>query len=1486
MRRSLRITGFVLSGLIALISAALIFSQTPWFRNWARAYIVRSSDRFLNGELTIGDLDGNLFSGAVLTDFAITLDGERVISARRAEVDYNLNDLLSHGVVIDSIRLFEPEIVVRRDERGLNLGRLIKAQEPRDPNAPKRTVTLSDIQLTDGHITVHGYREIGPFVVPREYEDFDGRMVFEYQPDRSTLNLAHVSTRAKDPALDIRQLAGTLAFEAGNMHFDDLTMKTAESNVHVDGVIEAYLRTPVFKLVAKGSPWSLPELEGLVPYAAPYDIHPHVDAELEGPASRLVMTIAATTEAGNASGVLTGDFTDPDRRLEGTLDLDRFDIGRLYSDDGLKSDLNGRARFDLVLLRGDVPFAGTWRFEGPSVEFKGYRASSVRAAGRINRRLLTLTSGSANAYGGFATAAGTIQFANDAGRGFAADLRGRATNLDLRTLPVTIPVPKLASDIHASAYRLQYDDGGIDLEATLDESVVEGATYAAGTVGRFSSRGSVVRYGAEGTVADLDLLRYGRVLELAWLIDPRLEGRLNGSFAIEGRGDAIENLALAARGTLTDSTIFGGELPSLAYDATIVDRRLTFLADGRFRGFDGAVIAGYPQYAGLLNGTINGRIEVADLSQDLAVNLANGGVSFDGLAALDASTLGGVRIDRATFDGALAGQAGRIRSFEIAGPDVSATAAGAFDLSPEGQSNVTFDASSGDLARLGELLELPLSGGAAVKGTLTGNGTELRAEGVLDGSGIGYGDYRVLDLDATFKAAVPDLDYTRATGSTVAKATMIDGLPIDIAEADLTAAYDGAGVTFTSTLKGNGRDIETGGRAVLHADHQEVHLSAFSITAGDQRWALQGGDAAIQYGRGDLVLKGVTLVSGASSVSVDGVLPLDTARPAGPLRVNVVNVDLAALETLLLTNYGLGGTLNADAVVTGTLAEPFADGTLRVTNGSVRGYTFESLAGSIDYSKRAVLMDLRLQTNATEYLTAKGVVPISALQRRAGDAEAEHIEAAEQIELRIESTPMQLSLVQALTPLITDVQGLADINVTLRGTIDDPHVVGSLGIKGGAFAVPDLGTAYTGLDTQVTFADDRMNVQTFTLTDDNGERMRIGGNLSVHEGQLGTFQLVLESQNFEIIDNRLGDIQITSLLAIEGTLAEPKLIGNVELEAARVEVDRVFDLLGGNVYALSPQGELPPSGTTTLTRVDEALEQAAAAEGRAAEVAAADAAAGRETTSPFFDRLAIDLRVLVPNNLIIRGTDIRPSGPASVALGDMNVTVGGDVRMRKAPGAETTMAGVVNTVRGTYDFQGRRFEVERDGIIRFLGTADINPLIDISATRDISGVVARVHLRGTLREPTLTLTSDPPLDEADILSLVIFNRPINQIGNEERGFLTDVAANYAAGIFTEQLSQSLGRALDLDLFEIQTTTQAGEVTPRITVGQQFGERLFMRFSQQFGTQQISEFQLEYELTNFLRLQASVAEGRQSAGQRLALRRVERFGLDLVFFFSY
>jgi translocation and assembly module TamB len=212
----------------------------------------------------------------------------------------------------------------------------------------------------------------------------------------------------------------------------------------------------------------------------------------------------------------------------------------------------------------------------------------------------------------------------------------------------------------------------------------------------------------------------------------------------------------------------------------------------------------------------------------------------------------------------------------------------------------------------------------------------------------------------------------------------------------------------------------------------------------------------------------------------------------------------------------------------------------------------------------------------------------------------------------------------------------------------------------------------------------------------------------------------------------------------------------------------------------------------------------------------------------------------------------------------------------------------VRTIRGYYEFQGRRFELERGGQVRFVGTPEINPAIDISATRLIpnTGVEARVRITGTARVPELALSSNPPLEESDILSLIVFNRPINELGTGERSSLAATAGGIATGFFAAPLGESIGKALDLDLFEITTSSEDGDLQAGVTLGQQVGDRAFVKLRQQFGERNVSEFLIEYQLADFLRLQATAAPETTGSGNRLTQRRVERAGIDLIFLFSY
>ena len=138
------------------------------------------------------------------------------------------------------------------------------------------------------------------------------------------------------------------------------------------------------------------------------------------------------------------------------------------------------------------------------------------------------------------------------------------------------------------------------------------------------------------------------------------------------------------------------------------------------------------------------------------------------------------------------------------------------------------------------------------------------------------------------------------------------------------------------------------------------------------------------------------------------------------------------------------------------------------------------------------------------------------------------------------------------------------------------------------------------------------------------------------------------------------------------------------------------------------------------------------------------------------------------------------------------------------------------------------------------------------------------------------------MDEADVLSLIVFNQPINQLGEAERLNLVERAGTMAAGYLTTPLANSIADALDLDLFEIRA---AGGVNgqPSVALGQQFGSRLFVSFKQDFGSTDHSQLSLEYRINELLRLVSTVSQGAQQSHR---VERTDTTGTDLIFVFSY
>jgi autotransporter translocation and assembly factor TamB len=1462
VRRSLQVAAFLCTLLVGVTSMMVIVTQTTWFKEWLRGFIVRQADEYVNGQLSIGQLDGNLFFGVRLADIDVSQNGKTVVGVDDVGLDYNLFTFLTGNIVLDDIRLTRPVVHVERTPDGtINLATLLNLPTP-DPDRPKsdRTVEIGEIGISDGTLYVEpGAVGTSGVDVPSRVDRLDASIGLKSSADELVVDIAHLSLRGSEPSFGINSLSGVVRRTEDGVRIDNLALRTEESAVSVEGSIaNLESETPVLDLRLSSNKLAVDEIAKLVPALRGYLLQPALELHASGPTDRLNVDVTMReARAGELTGDLMVDAVSPGRRIAGTVSLTRFNVAPLIPDktpatgaagaraaEPLTSDITGEAQFDLALPEGRRPMSGTYAVNAGRVQIAGYEVRDLVARGRVDGETVRVDAQAA-AYGGRATVAGTVR----TGPALALDLRGRATGVDLRNLPPALDVPAVASNLNA-AYTLSGRGSVFSGTFALDRSMLAGATIADGTTGSFAVGQGAPRYSAKGQISDLDLQQLGTAFEITALAADRYRSRINASFDVSGSGGGRYPLGLDATGLVTDSTLFGASFPRLDVAANLADGDARVKAAGAFEDLNPANVSGDERVAGSLSGAVDVETTLRDYEMGVTVDT----IDVAGRVTLGFSTIGSLSINSANVEGQYARREGMLDRLSIMGADVNATGQGPISLTDTGSTNLTVHLQTASLDEVGRLVGQPLKGAANIDATVTGNARALEVKGTLKGSDIGHGENEALSLTSNFDVTIPDLTPAAATVRASNQATFLEVGGQKITEFSADVTYHESRLDFMASAQEGVRELDAGGSVIFHPEYQEIVLPSLAIRSEGIEWRTpEDAEAHIRYAKERVTVDGLELVNGPQRIEADGVVGSTTE----PLQVRVQNVDVAQVDALLLGDQRIGGTFSADATVIGPLSSPQVEGTFALNAGNFRAYKFESLGGEVKYGETGVTLDVRLQQSPTEWLTAKGTAPVTLFKPTPAEQAGAHRPASpgDTVNIAVESSQINLAVIQGATSYVQDVTGVLQANVRVTGSGYDPHIEGAVDIRGGSFAVPDLGTKYTGLDTRVDLTSEGLSIQQFRILDERGFPMTVGGTLALHARSVGAVDIRISSDKFEIIDNALADLKLNTDIRVTGEVRKPKVEGLVEVENGTVHLAELLRRFAADPYA---------------------TEEAAIA----AEKTAADGAAAEEPS--IFDALEMNVGLSVPSNLVLRGQDLEaPNAP--VSLGDMNITVGGVLQIQKLPGEGVRLNGDVNTVRGTYTFQGRRFDIMRDGRIGFSGAEELDPLLDLQARREISGVETFVRVRGTMRQPELSFSSNPPLEEADILSLIIFNQPINQLGEGQQVSLTERAGALAGGYLTSGLSRSIGNALELDEFEIQAQGENGG-GPSLTVGEQVGRNLFFRLRQAFGGEQTTELILEYQIRDYLRAQASVAEGNTT--QRVQFRRVERAGLDLIFFFSY
>jgi hypothetical protein len=1413
---------WVLLAFVVLASISVyVLARTDWGRARLVPVLESGASRFIDGELHIARLEGSLFRGAILHGVSIVRDGRTVLTIERVEGQYSLRNLLSSAILLDDIVLYSPRFTVTEypDEWRAEGIRIPKG----DPTQPSDgTVTLRRVEIVDGTIAV---RPVG-----QAYDLADVQAELSVSvTNEINVGVERFSATETLGGLVVTSLTTHVRFTDDRIALDPLEFSTPTSRVQGTlamrdgGILESDLKSDSVRIA---------ELVHYAPVFAGINISPAIDIRLVGPLDALRITGPIDDPVAGGATVdavlnTTGVFS-----ARGKATLRRLDIAPLALRPDLPTRLTGDVQFDLRNDEADRGITGTFTSTLMRSSYAEYNIDHLWTKGALTLQGVT-SAFDASIYG--ATSVGDLSYDFDTA---VTTVKGRLRGGNAARLPAFLELPALISDVNGTYTLVANTPKVWRLESVLDASTLEGATIAPGMVANISLNNEDVSYAITGTMTDVDPKRMTPKLMDEPVDMPFESIRISGVIDVEGGGAVAAPLTdhnATFSGTL-DADVDGASLRAASLSGVLASRRLTMTAEGAAAGtwdrlaqMDGAGIQP--------TGTFKFAVTAPDVTAAFSPTFADGDLAV----SLDASRIYGIDLTSATIAATAKGGVITFARSRANGPLGRLDLDGTLGMADGSESNLRYVVDIADLSLLPKDLEIVATGQLRTEGRLTGPFSTPVARGTAVVSTLAAYGISVLNADGTYEVRLPEFLAERMTGTADLKATFLEAGGQQWPRASVKAAFDADSADITATLEHARATIDLAGTvSLLPEEVVEVLATALMLKLPGEEWKmLDGARSLLRVDPLRLTMDRLELANGDERLVLAG--GLSFTAPGDPtrdqLKVDATSVSVAPFVTTFLGEERVTGTLNGTVVVTGVLDDPLVKGTFAVTNGTADKVPFTSVGGTVAMSAGMTTVDISLDAGTSGTASIKGNVPV--------DPKAAGLNAT------IVAALTDVGVVAPAIGYISNASGTANGTLHVTGSIEVPEVNGDMALTSVRFEVPETGVGYRNMNATLRVAKSILIVERFTMEDEDGSILRVNGRLDVlTRDRAGDLDLRIVAKQFKLLGNQFGDLSVSLDLTGAGTVTAPQLIGAITIERGRFEVDQLLQqFLPSTAYVSAAPVTPPPPVDPHAAPVPPSV----------------------------FSGAAMSIDVILPDNVIVRGRGLRTDdGP--IGLGDINLTLGGILHVVKARGGEASLKGEVNVVRGTYDFQGRRFDVERGSRLNFRNDDYTNPTLDITATREVSGVEVRAHIQGTAMSPSLTLQSDPSLDEGDILALVVFNRPINQLGGGERVSLAARAGSLAAGALAGPIADSVARALDLDVFEIQTA-EAGTVGATVTVGRQVSDRLFVGFKHEFGGQGINRLTFEYRLSEFLRIVTSFAPGGQPANRTA---RTETAGIDLIF----
>lgn len=549
------------------------------------------------------------------------------------------------------------------------------------------------------------------------------------------------------------------------------------------------------------------------------------------------------------------------------------------------------------------------------------------------------------------------------------------------------------------------------------------------------------------------------------------------------------------------------------------------------------------------------------------------------------------------------------------------------------------------------------------------------------------------------------------------------------------------------------------------------------------------------------------------------------------VRVDLASIDLAPIGVLAGLP-DLEGRVGGRLLLSGEVEAPRID---THVEAELRddGEALALLRSTVQSTSDGLRLDAALSTPDSGDITVAGFLPLFARFDEKGRERADR-NADLNLTLRTEGASIRW-LNPLLDPTVmTDLEGVASMDIRVGGTIDDPQLAGFLNVDGARFRLPEYGVTYR-MDRF------RSTLDGVSLTFDEA-RLRSGGGSMDVSGQIdfasltnSSFAMRAQLDRFRAVRNDELQTALSGALELTGRTTRPELRGRLTTSNTSFWLT---EAAGGDLR------QFP------LSFDDEIM----LAENFGYRTVIADTLA-----DAIWKGLSMDLAIEIERDTWIRQR-VNP---------EMAIQLSGRVDLQKDRGQEDlNIFRSIEVIpdRSTIKQFGRNFRIV-EGVAQFNGPVD-DLVLQVEAEYEVPSrlnpgqpeVVVTLRLDGRLDDLAFNLSSDPALDNTDIVSYIATGRPASEsLQFSDAGMnnqvLVGVAASQLAGLVEGVASQSLG----LDVVSIE---QDGLKGTRLTAGKYITPRLFVGVTQPFSfsggssivVDEQRELTVEYEVLSYLLLQ--------------------------------